>query len=109
MKSFAHLGGGNLRQINLIRKVLITHPVLVAVCSLTIPPVHLYKVFHIAIEVHLNVDTDTPIERCSRAVDIYVGDPGFDDFGNFLPRLLLSCDTHFGFVDSARVELETRC
>ncbi len=59
----------DLRQINLIRQMAITHPIFVPI-NLLAPLRRLDEIAHVAVVVHFEVDADTPIECRAGAVDV---------------------------------------
>lgn len=98
----AYIKRCHLSQVDLICEMSVAHTIFISIrpfASLC----RLHEIFHITIVVHLEVDTDTPIERGSRAVYVQVRNSCLDDLGKLSPRLLISSDADFSSM--ARIEL----
>ena len=112
----AYIRTGNLRQINLIRQMPITHAVLVSVASGPSPAflpratniVSLggNQLAQVPVIVHLQVHAYPPVQTRARGVYVHIGDAAFDDAREHGARLLVGCDADFGFVSRIQVILD---
>ncbi len=91
---------GDLRQIDLIRQMLIRHAILI---PLRLPPTidNLHQTPHVPIERHLQIDAETPIERRAWTVHVQIRQSDLDDPCELLARLLVVRDSDPMLVSGA--------
>lgn len=74
---------GNLRKIDLVRQVLITHTVLIPIPRL--PAIRVCidnrEMTDVAVKVHFQVHANPVVDTRPGAEDVQICDPNFDDLG----------------------------
>lgn len=83
----------HLRQINLVRQMLVRHAILAPAGPLAGFD-HLDQARDVPVVSHLQVHAEAPVEGRARAVDVQVGQPDLDDARELVARLLVVRDPH---------------